>query len=763
MIRKSMLLVSAAIVVSATPAAATALAGGSGATASIGGDTTASVEPIRAPTDPASPEVLGNADDAAQTGTTARDTDIVVTGERAPSIARGGTKTDTPVLETPQSITVISGAEIAGLGLQNLNQSLRTVAGITPETRGASAEVYDQFKLRGFDAPVYLDGLRMPNSASGYAAPQVDVSRLDRVEVLKGPASALYGSSTPGGLIDQTSKLPLDRAVYGAVAASYGTFDLYRIDADIGGTVAPGIGLRVYGSANGTDTQQTYGKRERQTISVAGTAGMGGATTLTLLANWSHDPFNGNYGVFPASGTLIANGNGRIPTEFYGGEPGDFFRREQFSGSYVLTHRFGGDWAFRASGRYYNVRSALGIVYTSGAPADFNYADPAPRLFARASYATDERLQQYTFDNQLTGKVATGAVNHSLLFGVDRQLFRSGEVAQFGGGTPIDAYAPVYGTMPTPKTPGEVTGGFGLANYATRQVQTGVYAQDQIAAGALRVQLAGRYDRATTSQVSTYGNSAKKDEKFTGRVGALYVTDMGLSPYVSYATSFEPQPSTLATGGLADPSIGKGFEAGVKYQLPGTDFVATAAYFHIEQTNVLVFDPVSFAATQSGKVRSKGFEVEASGSLPYGFRTRAAFSTQDVSVLEDATAARVGYSLPTVGRGGYSVNVEWSPPASMAAGAANGLVIGGAVRHQNSSYADVYGNGMRYDTPGYTVWDALARYEFGDAVPGLRGLNIGVNATNLTDKKYLTSCFANYGWCWYGNRRTVQGTVGFRF
>jgi len=681
--------------------------------------------------------------------------EIVVSGAQPANEASSGTKSATPILETPQSISVIGSEELARLGLQNLNQALRFVAGVTPETRGASAEVYDQFKLRGFDAPVYLDGLKQFGSGSGYANAQVDVSRLDRIEIVKGPASVLYGQSSPGGLVAESSKLPLDRAFYGAVSGTYGNDDLYRVDADVGGKIGDGALWRLYGSVNGAHDQQTYGKRRRETVSGAVTAGAGTSTSFTVLAAYSHDPFNGNYGVYPTLGTLLPSPTGqKIPTRFYGGEPGDYFSREQFGLTYIFRHDFGGGWAFRSAGRYQYVKSDLGIVYTSGSLIDA--ADPA--TYARSSYNTHEQLNNWTFDNQLTGTVETGPLKHSLLFGVDRQVAHSAELYAFGGGTPIDPFDPVYGTMPTPQTPYEVPDNFGIGNTHVRLRQQGVYAQDQISAGGLRVTLSGRQDWAR--QV-TLGGDPQKDKKFTWRAGALYLTPFGLAPYASYSTSFEPQIAQLRSGEPAKPSIGKQIEAGLKYQVPGTDILITGAWFRIDQTNVVVSYP-DFTSDQVGKVRSQGVEVEASASLPYDFNVKLAFSRQRVKKLKDVVESNIGLPLATVGRGGISANLEWAPKSGPAAG----FAIGGAVRHVDRVYADFYtdpftGTSRALNTPSYTLFDALIRYDLGKVSPRLANVQIGVNATNLFDKTYLTSCFANYGWCWYGNRRTVQGTIGF--
>ncbi|WP_254606369.1 TonB-dependent siderophore receptor [Sphingomonas bacterium] len=680
--------------------------------------------------------------------------EVVVTGQRPDTQASASTKTDKPIGETPQSISVVTDATIADRGLQNLAQALRYVAGVTPEQRGSSAEVYDLFTLRGFAAPVFLDGLYSvyQTDGTGYAAAQADVSRLDRVEVVKGPSSALYGRSGPGGLVVEESKLPLDRSIYGAVSATGGSFDLYRFDGDIGGRFSDTALWRVYGSVNGAHDQQQYGTRARQTISAATTIGNGTSTSLTVLGNYSHDPRNGDYGVFPAVGTLISNpaaGNRPISQNFYDGEPGDFFSRQQASGTYILRHNFGGDWSFKASGRYQYVKSDLGIVYISGAAIDPTVAPST--LYSRGSYATRESNNDWVYDNQLSGKVLTGPVSHALLFGVDRQVLHFDETFGFGSATSIDAYNPVYGTMPTPLTPETVPDAGVPGRTITHQRQQGIYAQDEIAWAGLRLTLSGRQDWAAQE---ANGGDTQHDSKFTYRIGALYKTGLGIAPYVTYSTSFQPQAATLVDGGLAKPSLGRQIEGGVKYTMPGTEILLTGAYFNIEQTNVLTYDPVSFTAYQSGKVRSQGVELEAKAPLPHGFHLDAAFSRQSVKILEDQDLQNVGHGPPTVGRGGTSAVLTWSPRAS----GLKGLELGGTVRHVDRIYA--YGSN---DSPSYTLFDALARYDLGVLDDRFHGVEVAVNAANLFDKRYLTGCYVNYNWCWYGYRRTVQGTVSYKF
>ncbi|WP_267414263.1 MULTISPECIES: TonB-dependent siderophore receptor [unclassified Sphingomonas] len=714
--------------------------------------------PAEVPPSPAAANIAVPSDDQRpmQTAAPVDDDDsvIVVTGERPRTEATSGTKSNTPIADTPQSISVVDSEEIARLGLQNLSQVLRFVPGVTTELRGSSAEVYDLTTLRGLTAFEYLDGLRLFSSPSGYAAPQIDVSRLSRLEVLKGPASALYGASGPGGLYALSSKLPLDQESYGAVSATAGSYDLYRFDADVGGKIGDNVGYRLYGSVNGAHTQQTWGKRERQTVSGAVTFGLNSPTSLTLLGNYSHDPYNGTYSGFPLDGTLQTNPNGQVSTHFDAGEKDNRFKRNQAAGTYILNHDFGGGWHFRSSGRYQYVESDVNLVYSSGS------LDATETMLNRGSYVTNEHMRAWTFDNQLTGTVRTGPIEHRLMLGLDSQVLHSYEIAAFGSATSINLYNPVYGTMPVPRSVYEVPGytptfGYDPTTFATPATyeyenrQRGVYAQDEMAWGGLRVTLSGRQDWA---RVHSLGTDAVDSDKFTYRAGALYKLPFGLAPYISYATSFEPQAGLVlrsdGTTGQADPSEGKQLEVGAKYQVPGSQILITGAWFRINQTNLLQALPNTNYSIQTGVAKSRGFELEANAPLPYGFLAKVAVTRQSVRDTD-------GSRLVMAGRGGVAGNLEWAPRD----GAFNGFAVGGSIRYVDHVSTGVDG----VSTPRYTLFDALARLDLGKLFPQANGLTAAVNVANLFDKKYVTGCYSAYQWCWYGNRRTVQGTIGFRW
>lgn len=208
--------------------------------------------------------------------------DVVGRARTASTMASSGTKTNTPLVNTAQSITVISRHEMDNRGVLNLNQAIRYIAGVLPDQRGATATRYDLFTLRGFTVPTFLDGLKEQSSPNGYATAQTDTSRLDRIEVLKGPSSALYGQSSPGGLVALSSKLPTEDRFYGGLTATGGSFDLYRVDGDIGGWATKDgfVRYRLYGTANGSHSQLSQTVNRRYSISPAITFGGGWADNI---------------------------------------------------------------------------------------------------------------------------------------------------------------------------------------------------------------------------------------------------------------------------------------------------------------------------------------------------------------------------------------------------------------------------------------------------------------------------------------------------
>jgi iron complex outermembrane receptor protein len=672
---------------------------------------------------------------------------VTVTAARLQKNAAAATKTDTPIAETPQSITVIGLDQIRLLGVQDLNQALHFTAGVSPDTRGNVAGRYDLLNLRGFSPDQYLDGLRLIGSASGYDTPQVDVSRLERIEVIKGPASVLYGEASPGGLIALSSKLPQAQAG-GEVALSGGSFATVQGEFDVGGPIdADGrLLFRLYGMANRSDTPIRLNESERYTTSPALTWRPDDKTVWTLLYNNQTDPRSSPYGSLPPVGSLLDNPKGRIPVDFYDGEPGyERFRRDQNAISSFLVRDLGEGWSFHQNLRFMRTTTSYRSVYSSGLEADFETLD-------RYTAASDESVDSFTLDNQVTGHLQTGPLSHSVIFGVDYQHTGQDETAGFGGPVaPINIFAPVYGAaIPDPATTFDIRLNLG---------QTGAYAQDQIGLGHLRLMLSGRYDWVDATQFDKLAQATTRlsEGQFSGRAGLLYLFDDGLAPYASYSTSFQPQVAETFSGSLLAPTQGKQAEVGLKYQPRIWDALLTASVYDLTQTNVATGDPTHPGfSVAAGEVRSRGVELEGrahpipavllSGSYTYLDN----IVTKDNSGLKDTRP----YGVPQQTANGFGV-YSWQ------GGGLYGFSLGGGLRYLGQSFNGVAGAGS-LKIPPATLLDLIASYDFGKASPRFRGLTLNVNVTNLLDARYVSACYSTI-WCWYGAQRSAQATLRYRW
>ena len=677
---------------------------------------------------------------------------IVVSARRAATVAASATKSDTPLIDTAQSVTVVTRNEMDVRGVLNLNQAVRYAAGITPDLRGGVGTRYDQFLLRGFMVPTFLDGLKLQDSPTGYAVAQTDTSRLDRLEILKGPASALYGQSSPGGLVALSSKLPTNLRSYGGVAATGGMFDLYRVDADVGGYATDDglVRYRLYGTVNGQHTQLARTGSRRFSISPSFTFGGDGPTTLTLLGNYQYDPENGTYGGVPLVGSLRRASFGYLPRDFYDGDTSyEKFNRRQGAITYIFNHQFNRDWSFTSRGRYDDIMTEYRSVYDMG-----YYDNEAVGLLSRSAIATKEHAHNLAFDSQFKGHVRTGPLHHTMMFGFDYMQQSATEIGQYGAAPSLDVFHPDYHmVIPTPGP---------WVNYLTDSHQAGAYGQDEIHWDRLILTGSLRHDwyrSKQTDRQSGSGTTRQSPGQITWRASGLYHFDFGLAPYISYSTSFQPQSGLVSADGgrtlhQASPSVGKQLEGGLKYQLPGTSLLLTAAGFHIEQTNVLVSVANAGYSVQSGLVHSDGFEFEAHAEAFKNLMIDAAVSVQKVH--DDST----GKPLMQSGKGNASLFAFYTMPS----GPVKGLGFGGGLRYTAKSYGGEANYGSVW-VPQYAVFDGSLRYDLSNASRSLRGWTASASVRNLFDTKFVANCmaYASYGqaFCYYGERRNAQATIGY--
>lgn len=669
-----------------------------------------------------------------------------------------GTKTDTPIIENPQSISVVGREQIEQQGSQTVAESLRYTAGVLAGSRPGNR--FDDIFIRGFGGfgftagyVQYLDGLKMQRGVS-YAIPSIDPYGLERVEVIKGPASVLYGQTNPGGLVNMVSKRPTERA-FREIEFQVGNYNRVQGAFDIGGPIdkdgqflyrLTALGLNSSTSVDFTDQQRLY-------IAPALTWRPNADTTLTILNHYQNDPksYQPNYlpaqALLPGQPGVPANPYGKIPTSFYVGDPAhDGYKRVYYGSGYEFEHRFSDIWTFRQNARYQHVDSAFYAI-----PARSYSSAANPNTLLRAKTSVDEVFDGVVVDNQAQAKFATGIVRHTVLAGVDYQYSDAGRLLGQSTTVPtLSTLNPVYNQN------------IAHAPFTTAQTQTssqfGTYLQDQIKIDRLTLSLAGRHDTSNIEfNTLTFANNSRTivnqdDKQFTYRTGALYLFDNGIAPYVNYATSFEPAPYLAAGNTPLAPTTGRQYEFGVKYQ-PWSGLLLTASYFDIRQQNVVNPDPLNTGFyLQTGEVSSRGVEVEAKATLSRSLNVIASFTYLDAEVTADKVPANVGkrpFAVPE------TMASAWAD-YTFRDGPLNGFGLGSGIRYIGESAGDPANT---FFVPSVTLFDAAIHCDFANLTSELKGWSARVNANNLLDTEYVASCYTLANGCFWGARRTVMGTL----
>lgn len=668
------------------------------------------------------------------------------------------TKTDTPIIETPQSISVISSQDMSARGARSLAQAMRYATGVTTETRGGAVSRYDLFTIRGFaTSQTYLDGMLMPYNG-WYSSAQIAPEMVERLEILKGPASVLYGSAPPGGLVNFVSKRPQDRAS-GEISATIGTDNLYEGLIDTTGPLDEEgkFSYRFVGLGRVQDGQARTTETERRLIAPSFLWQPTDKTSLTVLTHFQHDPKGGAFGGVPGAGSVSPNPNGPLPTDFYDGDVKfEEFNRKQLTLGYIFEHQFDEVFTFTQNTRYLETDLNYKSVYGG-------LLFPDNRTLLRAMIYTNEESTSYSTDNRLQAKFNTGAISHTLLAGVDywtldSDLERGDLVPTLLTPfivPPIDIYNP-DNDQPLPAVP--LTQ---LNNYEMEQ--TGIYLQEQLKFGGLVVLLGGRqdwYESENTIRLTPANNSSISQDKFSGRAGVLYHFENGLAPYVSYAESFEPQSGADRLGNPFVPTTGQQVEAGLKFQSPDGSMLITGSVFDLTKQNVTVTDPLGAPGDQiqQGEIRSRGFEIEGHIQPISGLNLAAFYTKMDVETTKDTTAANVGKTPVQVAEETASLWAEYALPSNII----DGLTIGGGVRYVGETYVDV--TNTLGTTDPYTLFDAMIEYDLGAISPELAGNSLQLNGTNLADKRHVAGCFTQLmTGCWFGAERQVMLTFAHRW
>lgn len=653
--------------------------------------------------------------------------------------ASAGTKTDTPIIETPYSVSVVTREQIEAQQPKTVAQALRYTPGINAELAGPQF-VTDQLTIRGFQqgtGRMLRDGTRtfLPEFL-GWDAPEP--YGLERIEVLRGASSVLYGASDPGGQINLVSKRPTTEPLH-EVQLQAGNLDYKQGAFDLGDALdEEGVwSYRLTGLFREGDAQTDHITNRRQYVAPAISFRPNDDTELTFLGEYQKQ--TGNFAnPLPAVGTVFRDPRGRLDRDTYVGDSAfDHMTNEKTSLGYVFEHRFDEVWTFRQNVRYSDYRQSSSEIALFGALGDGTY-----------SRYNDQRKgdgRLFTMDSQVQANFFTGDLEHTLLTGVD---YNDGKFDQDQSLNfilePFDPFNPSYGG-PLTFIP------FSSTRYEQKLSQTGVYLQDQLKVDKWVFLLGGRYDWAS-NQKDDRSPQTQKDEKFSGRAGIVYLFDNGLAPYASYSESFLPVAGTTIDNSQLDPEVGKQYEVGLKYEPPGSNSLYTIAAFDLTKKSATEF--VNGFARQEGEVRSKGIELEGKTEVVRGFNLIGSYTWNDVEITESDL--------------GNKGNTPFRVPEHMASlwgdyivqgGTLEGLRIGAGARYVGSTYGDT-ANSFKADS--YTVVDALVSYELGKVDASLDGVEVSVNAANLFDKEYVAGCFSNLG-CQWGQQRTVYGTVTYNW
>lgn len=660
------------------------------------------------------------------------------------------TKTDTPLLETPQAISVVTREQMDNLGAQNLSSALRYSAGVSAGFYGDDPR-YDWLTVRGFTMSqlgMFRDGLRSSNNGMFGRA---DSYGLERVEILKGPASVLYGQNAPGGMINIVTKRPSDEPFH-EVQLGYGSFDNKQARLDLNdalndsGTVLGRLTMNVRDS----QAQIDHAVDDHVYVAPAITF-RNDDTSLTVLASYQHD--TSGWGTWlPAKGSLVRGPTGYLSHHFYGGDP-DFntFKRDQYSLGYLFEHRFNDTWLYRQ-----NVRVDTGS-YDAKAVRSLGWIDPdnSAVLFRDAGiYKLNSEV--YSFDNQLQANFDTPGIEHTSLVGFDYTWQRSNNRQLSGPASPLDL-----------NNPGAVTPTAKPTVPYQRVIdveQIGAYAQHQVKIDDHWIARVGvRHDQAKTD-VDVNNNGRKVGGNLdqgatTWQAGLLYLFDNGLAPYYSYAESFLPTTANSANGKPYKATTGTSHELGIKYQPPGSDLLLTAAVFDIVQKNMVTTDPIDTRIMiQTGEVESKGLELEGKYTPTPGLDLTASYTYLDARVTKDNTPGKEGTRFTdswgtTNPRHSASAWADFTHQE----GQLKGLGYGVGVRYVSGrpDYNDDYSQ-VR-ETPGYTLVDSMIHYQL-DA-----HWNLQLNVDNVTNKSYIANNCYFLDTCYYGPQRTFLASARYRW
>ena len=564
--------------------------------------------------------------------------------------ASTATRTDTPLRDIPQSVQIIPQQVIEDRQATSLEEIVTYSSGVTfsGDNFGRSAN----FAIRGFNNTAILrDGFRVYNR---FAQGIPETANLERVEIVKGPSSVVFGESEPGGLINLVSKQPLSEPFYN-LQLQLGNDSFVRFPVDLSGPLTETANLNYR-----LNTLYQYEESFRDLDN--GFERFFVAPTLAWqIADNTDLSFNLEYTneTRPVDlGTTVIDGEpADIPRERILNNPSDRGEREFINTGYTFEHRFNRDW---------KISNAFGYISNDFGQKD-NEAVAVPVLFNEntnvltRTFTQQEREEDsFTLYTNVEGNFATGKIEHNLLFGIDLNHSQTDLSTRFDpfplnsdnpNLTSINIFDPDYDAFPAPDP--EAIDFFN--NDDVTNDRLGIYLQDKIDLSDNLILLAGlRYDTFDQTITNNLNNTevSQNSDAVTPRIGIVYQPIEAISLYTNYSQSFNPQPflyNRSADGSLLEPESGEGFEVGVKGEIVPNRLAATVAYFNITKENVVSEDAFNpFLAVVTAQQQSQGIELDLIGEIQPGWNIIASYAYIDSEITEDNNPDFIGSRFPNI-------------------------------------------------------------------------------------------------------------------
>lgn len=668
------------------------------------------------------------------TASQAERADGPVDGYRAIRSA-SATRTDTPIHEIPQSISVVPAQVAQDIGATRLEDALDYAGGVE-RGNNFGGQGLTEFLVRGFSSQeFYRNGFAVNR---GYPN-MPDAATLERIEVLRGPASMLYGRGDPGGTFNIVSKQPQAerRTVLGT---QFNTEGLRRGTLDTTGALdeQADFTYRLNLVAEGADSFRDHVESERYNVAPVLRWDLNAATAIIFEGDYLHNRHPLDRGV-----TRYANQQGRLPCDrFLSEESAGKFANDNATTQLRIEHLLNDQWTLRGGVQYLDGSLEGGAVENNGLAADGrtvgrNYSE-------RRLEWNDTAIQA-----NLEGRFNALGFAHTLLTGVEYDDFNyNSRIDRSASGTnafPIDIYEPVYGQPLPPITRTTTFDDEDLQSYA-------LFLQDQVElTERFTLQLGARLERFEqeyTNKLSPTGSWNQAHNAVSPRIGAIYDLTDALAVYANASRSFKPNRGADRSSQAFDPEEGIAYETGVKYELPEHNLSVTAALFHITKENVLTADPLdSNFQIAAGEVRSRGFDLSVAGNITPQWRVIGGYAYVYAEVTESNSASMpVGSRLANVPEHSFNLLDTYE----FDNGALDGLGLGVGVKYVSSRKGST--SNTAFDMGAYTVVDLLAYYPLTDRV------RLNLNLDNVFDEEYDERAWGNI-WAYPGAPRTLQAGI----